>query len=90
MNLSLSTASRSVYVLCKATNAVMYSIHRQAPKNLSWRPVIYNGLQYLQALKLSFAVIHRICTLSSFKRCKSGYRLSVRSKCYTLQYLQAR
>ena len=42
MNISLSAATRSVYVLCKAPKVLICNLHRRALDNQSWRVVIYS------------------------------------------------
>ena len=49
MKISLNTATRSVYVLRKAPNVVIYILHRQTPKIHSWHAVIY-GICKLESI----------------------------------------
>ena len=65
-----NAAARSVYVLCKVRNAVIYSIHRQV---LETSELACCDLQYLQAAKRS-----RCCNVP-YRQARQGF------KCCNLQ-----
>ena len=60
MKISLNAATRSVYVLCKAPNTVIYNMHGHTPKKQSWRAV-FSSICSIQ--RFSNAVIFSICKL---------------------------